>query len=278
MKLIFSPRCLEYGFPSHPENPERLRQAYEFLKPYYSFIEPREAEESELLLVHSKEYVEIIRREEFYDPDTPAYPNIYKYALLSAGAAIIAAKQNCFSLMRPPGHHAGRNGLALGAPTLGFCYFNNIAIATRKLGKKVLILDIDAHHGNGTQEIFQGDPNVIYISLHTKGIYPGTGLKSEGNCYNFPLPWGTGDEEYLSTLEKALKGIDLSGVEIVGVSAGFDTLRGDLGGLSLSEGCFRKIGKIIRELNLPTFFILEGGYRNLGKCIFEFLRGFEGET
>lgn len=276
MKLIFSPKCLEYGSPLHPESPERLRQAYEFLRPYYSFLEPREAREQELLLVHSKEYVEMIKGGKFYDPDTPAYPRIYEYALLSAGAAILAAQQNCFSLMRPPGHHAGRDGVALGASTLGFCYFNNIAIAIRKLGRKALILDIDAHHGNGTQEIFQGDPNVIYISLHTRGIYPGTGLRSEDNCYNFPLPIGVGDKEYLSTLEKALKQVDLGRVEILGVSAGFDTLKGDLGAMNLSESCFREIGRMIRELNLPTFFVLEGGYRNLGRCIYEFLRGFEG--
>ena len=78
--------------------------------------------------------------------------------------------------MRPPGHHAGRNGLALGAPTLGFCYFNNIAIAVKHLGKSALISDIDGHHGNGAQEIFLGDPKVKFISLHRRGIYLGRGL------------------------------------------------------------------------------------------------------
>ncbi|HDN90761.1 MAG TPA: histone deacetylase [Candidatus Aenigmarchaeota archaeon] len=274
MKIIFSSKCLEYGSPYHPENPERLRLAYEFLKDKYSFLEPEPARDEDLLLVHSKSYVERVRRGDIHDADTPAYENIYEYAKLSAGGAILAAKEKAFSLMRPPGHHAGKEGIALGAPTLGFCYFNNIAIAVKKLGKKTLILDIDTHHGNGTQEIFQGDSNVIYIPLHTYGIYPGTGLRSEGNCYNYPLKIGTGDEEYLNTLERALREVDLSEIEVVAVSAGFDTFSGDLGGLNLSEKCYRKIGELIASLNLPTFAVLEGGYtKRLGNCIHEFLQG-----
>ena len=104
---------------------------------------------------------------------------IYDYALLSAGGALLAAQKNGISLMRPPGHHAGRNGKAMGVSTLGFCYFNNIAIAVRKMNEQTLILDIDGHHGNGTQEIFQGDPNVKFISLHRYPTYPGTGLRSQ---------------------------------------------------------------------------------------------------
>ena len=127
MKIVFSPKCLEYGSPYHPENPRRVQLAYEYLKDKYQFIEPKPATEEDLLLVHTKEYIEKIKRGNFYDPDTPAYDNIYEYAKLSAGAAILAAKEKAFSLMRPPGHHAGKRGRALGAPTLGFCYFNNIA-------------------------------------------------------------------------------------------------------------------------------------------------------
>lgn len=267
---------MEYGVPYHPENPRRIKLAYEFLKDKYQFISPEPASEDDLLLVHSETYLEKIKKRNFYDPDTPAYENIYDYARLSAGAAIKASEERAFSLMRPPGHHAGRHGLALGAPTLGFCYFNNIAIAVKKMGKKTLILDIDTHHGNGTQEIFKGDPNVIFISLHTYGIYPGTGLRSEGNCFNYPLEFGTDDEEYLRTLEDALRKVDLSNVELIAVSAGFDTYKGDLGGMNLTEKCYRKIGEIIASLNIPTFAVLEGGYTNkLGICIHEFLQGLE---
>jgi len=279
MKIVFSPKCLEYGSSYHPENPRRIQLAYEYLKEKYEFIEPKPATEEDLLLVHTKEYIERIKSGNFYDPDTPAYDNIYEFAKLSAGAAIIAAKEKAFSLMRPPGHHAGRRGKALGAPTLGFCYFNNIAIAVKKLGKKTLILDIDTHHGNGTQEIFQDSEDVIFISLHTMGIYPGTGFRSMGNCYNYPLPMGTDDKMYLETLDKALSNVDLSVVEVLAVSAGFDTLEGDLGGLRLTLDCYKEIGKRIGSLGLPVFIILEGGYSSkLGICIDNLIQGIESVT
>jgi len=279
MKVVFSPKCLEYGSPYHPENPRRVQLAYKYLKGKYQFIEPKPATEEDLLLVHTKEYIEKIKRGNFYDPDTPAYDNIYEYAKLSAGAAILAAKEKAFSLMRPPGHHAGKSGRALGAPTLGFCYFNNIAIAVKKLGKKTLILDIDTHHGNGTQEIFQDSENVIFISLHTKGIYPGTGFISEDYCYNYPLPMGADDKLYLETLDKALSNVDLSDLEVVAVSAGFDTLEGDLGGLRLTLNCYKEIGKKIGSLGLPVFIVLEGGYSSkLGICIDNLIQGIESTT
>ncbi len=276
MEIVFSEKCLEYGTPYHPENPSRVKVAYEYLKDKYEFIEAYPASESDLLLVHDKDYIERIKRGTFYDPDTPAYENIFEYALLAVGGAIVASEKCAFSLMRPPGHHAGRRGLALGAPTLGFCYFNNIAIAVKKLGKRTLIIDIDTHHGNGTQEVFMGDENVIYLSLHTGGIYPGTGLRSEGNCYNYPLAFGTGESEYLRILENALDKIDMDKIDVVAVSAGFDTLAGDLGGLNLTVDSYRKIGKLIGELNKPVFAVLEGGYtKKLGECIDNFIRGLE---
>jgi acetoin utilization deacetylase AcuC-like enzyme len=178
--------------------------------------------------------------------------------------------------MRPPGHHAGRNGAALGAHTRGFCYLNNIAIAVRHLGKSTLILDIDGHHGNGTQEIFYGDDKVMYVSLHRHPHYPGTGAVSEANCLNFPL-WGDcGDEVYLETLDGALSMVDVGKFEVVAVSAGFDTHIGDLASLGLTEKGYREIGKRIAALKKPTFFVLEGGYvgEQIGKDIDELLKGF----
>ena len=136
MKIIFSEKCLEYSWPGHIERPERIRKALELLRRQYEFLEPKPASQQDLLRVHSREYVDLIKNAEagsYLDGDTPAPPNIYEYALLSAGAALLAAQEKGFSFMRPPGHHAGRNGRAMGVATLGFCYFNNIAIAVKKL-------------------------------------------------------------------------------------------------------------------------------------------------
>jgi acetoin utilization deacetylase AcuC-like enzyme len=275
-KIVFSEKCLAYG-SWHVEGPERVRKAYEILKGRgYEFLEPEPASEEDLLRVHDGEYVWMLKKGLIEDGDTPAYENIFEYAKLSAGGAILAAEVKGFSIMRPPGHHAGRNGAALGARTRGFCYLNNIAIAVRHLGKPTLILDIDGHHGNGTQEIFYGDDKVMYVSLHRHPHYPGTGAVSEANCLNFPL-WGDcGDEAYLETLDGALGMVDVGKFEVVAVSAGFDTHIGDLASLGLTEKGYREIGKRIAALKKPTFFVLEGGYvgEQIGKDIDELLKGF----
>ena len=179
--------------------------------------------------------------------------------------------------MRPPGHHAGRNGRAMGASTLGFCYFNNIAIAVKKLDLPTLILDIDGHHGNGTQEIFQGDPKVSFISLHRHPTYPGTGLTSQGNCLNFPLPYSTGDSLYLKTLEQALSQVDMADVEVVAISAGFDAHQGDLASLGLTYEGYREIGRRVGALEKPVFGVLEGGYvgEYVGRDLHELISGIE---
>ena len=275
-KIVFSEKCLAYG-SWHVEGPERVRKAYEILKERgYTFLEPEPAPEEDLLRVHDDEYVWMLKKGLIEDGDTPAYENIFEYAKLSAGGAILAAEVKGFSIMRPPGHHAGRNGAALGAHTRGFCYLNNIAIAVKHLGKPTLILDIDGHHGNGTQEIFLGDAKVMYVSLHRHPHYPGTGAVSEANCLNFPL-WGDcGDEAYLETLDGALGMVDVGRFEVVAVSAGFDTHIGDLASLGLTEKGYREIGKRIAALKKPTFFILEGGYdgEQIGKDIDELLESF----
>jgi acetoin utilization deacetylase AcuC-like enzyme len=275
-KIVFSEKCLAYG-SWHVEGPARVRKAYEILKERgYEFLEPEPASEEDLLRVHDDEYVWMLKKGLIEDGDTPAYENIFEYAKLSAGGAILAAEVKGFSIMRPPGHHAGRNGAALGANTRGFCYLNNIAIAVRHLGKPTLILDIDGHHGNGTQEIFYGDDKVMYVSLHRHPHYPGTGAVSEANCLNFPL-WGDcGDEAYLETLDGALGMVDVGRFEVVAVSAGFDTHIGDLASLGLTEKGYTEIGKRIAALKKPTFFVLEGGYvgEQIGKDIDELLKGF----
>lgn len=282
MKIIFSEKCLEYSWPSHIEGPERVRKAFEFLKKKYEFSEPKPASLEELVKVHSREHVDLIknaRAGSYLDGDTPVPENIYEFARLSAGGAMLAAREKGFSLMRPPGHHAGRNGKALRAATLGFCYFNNIAIAVKSLDLQTLILDIDGHHGNGTQEIFLGDPKVTYISLHRYPHYPGTGLRSQGNCLNFPLSYPAGDSLYLKTLDKALSQVDMTGIEVVGISAGFDAHQGDLASLGLSSEGYREIGIKVGALGKPIFGVLEGGYigENISRDLHELIQGLEGK-
>jgi acetoin utilization deacetylase AcuC-like enzyme len=273
MKIIFSEECLKYASPGHPESPDRVRLAYEHLKNRYEFIEPRPASKADLLLAHSEEHLRRLKSLQFLDFDSPPYPDIYKYAALSAGAAIAAAKENGFSLTRPPGHHAGRSSIA------GFCYLNNVAIAVRKLARKTLIVDIDGHHGNGTEEIFLGDANVTYVSLHRHPLYPGTGLESRDNCHNYPLPASCGDEMYLKTFEKALDSIapaGVDGVQQVAISAGFDAHESDpLASLGLSSHAYRRIGEIVSKLGVPVFAVLEGGYEGtaLGPNIEQLLQG-----
>jgi acetoin utilization deacetylase AcuC-like enzyme len=275
--IVFSEKCLGYG-SWHIEGPERVRKAQEVLKKKgYSFLAPEPAAEEDLVKVHDHEYVWMVKKSMVEDGDTPAYDNIFEYARLSAGGAILAAEVKGFSIMRPPGHHAGLYGAALGAATRGFCYFNNIAIAVKHISKPTLILDIDGHHGNGTQEIFYGDKHVTYLSLHRHPNYPGTGVISELNCLNFPLPPDCGNEVYLKTLDNALKQLQMDKFEVVAVSAGFDTYAGDLASLGLTEKGYWEIGKRVRSLNRPTFFVLEGGYQgeHVGNAIDQLLRAYE---
>ena len=278
-KIIFAERCLGYG-TWHVEGPQRVKLAHEILlEKGYEFLEPTAATEDELLRVHDGDYLWNLKKGLAEDSDTPAYDNIFEFARLSAGGAVLAAKVGGFSLMRPPGHHAGVFGAALGAYTRGFCYLNNVAIAVKALGETTLILDVDGHHGNGTQEVFQGNSNVVYVSLHRHPHYPGTGFRSEGNCLNFPLPGDVGGARYLETLDKALGMVeDVGRFGLVAVSAGFDTYAGDLASLGLTEHSYLEIGKRIAGLEKPTFFVLEGGYmgEKVGRGIDQLLRGFEG--
>ncbi len=278
-KIIFSEKSLNYG-GWHIEGPQRVKMAHEILKEKnYEFLEPEAASEEDLMSAHDTDYLWNLKKGLVEDTDTPAYDNIYEHARLSAGGAILAAKINGFSLMRPPGHHAGRNGAALGVYTRGFCYLNNVAIAVKSLDKPAVILDIDGHHGNGTQEIFQGDKKAVYVSLHRHPHYPGTGEYSEGNALNFPLPADCGEKMYLETLDKALGMINSDKFEVLAVSVGLDAHRGDLASLGLTENSYREIGKRIAALEKKTFFVMEGGYvgEQNGRDIDQLLRGCEGK-
>ena len=277
-KIVYSPKCLEYGQLSLTENSIRVEKAVKILaKKKFDFVEPQPCQDQDLLTAHEPGYVEMVKKGTVEDADSPATDNIYEYAKLAVGGAILASKIGGFSLMRPPGHHAGIKGAALRVSTRGFCYFNNIAIAVRRTGKTTLILDIDGHHGNGTEEIFLGDDKVTYLSLHRFNAYPGTGIESRQNCVNVPLDANCGNEMYLAALKSALASLDLKKFDQVAVSAGFDTHDGDLVSLALDQSAFLWIGQQIARLNKPTFFVFEGGYngRYVGEDINELLNGFE---
>ena len=145
------------------------------------------------------------------------------------------------------------------------------------MSKNTLILDIDGHHGNGTQEIFQGDEKVTYLSVHQSPNYPGTGAFTEENCINFALPSDCGGKRYLKTLDDALAIIDIKKFEVVAVSCGFDTHLGDLASLGLVDTDYLEIGKRIGYFKKDTFFVLEGGYvgEKVGLDIDNLLRGYE---
>ncbi len=277
---------MEYSEEGEPEAPFRVKDSYELLKKKgFSFIEPGVCNEEDVLRVHSRELLAVKtngkKNREFldYDINIEGYKNIFYYASLAAGAAI-EAMENCFedytfSLMRPPGHHAGKKAE-------GFCFFNNIAIAAAKAfsinkAKKIAIIDIDIHHGNGTQDIFLNDKRVLFVSLHQNPLYPGTGLISENNCLNYPLVAGTSENEYLENLKKAIEKIKEFNPEIIGVSAGFDTYKRDsLGDLKLEVESYEKIAKMIKNIGKPVFSVLEGGYSSkLSECISSYLKGYK---
>lgn len=280
MKIFFSGKCLKYSSPGHPESPARVNSTHRFLSEEgYSFIEPSACSDEDILLAHSRSLLDTVARGGFFDLDTPAMPNIFEHAKLSAGSAIEAALYclndgKAFSLMRPPGHHATREHLG------GFCYFNNLAIASLRVKERVsrvAIIDFDCHHGNGTEDIFSGNEDFLYLSLHQSPLYPGTGLKSSANCINFPLPADTTPEEYLSLFEKGLTEVSMFAPDVVAVSAGFDSYRLDpITNLSLEKETYRAIGEMIAGLNKPTFSVLEGGYsKDLSECIYQYLTGLE---
>ncbi len=282
MKVIYSEKCLEYRHTGHPESPERVKNACDFLKSQgYEFIEAEPCPERDLLLVHTKGHISAVKNGTAFDIDTPALPKIYEYATLAVGGAIQAAEyaskgEFAFSLMRPPGHHASRNSVG------GFCYFNNISIAVSKMlkekkAKRIAIFDIDAHHGNGTQDIFLGNKQVLYVSLHQSPLYPSTGLESRLNCINIPLMSGTNELEYITRLGGALQYIKAFKADMLAISAGFDTYQEEtLANLKLETSSYRRIGEKISNLGIRCFAVLEGGYTSkLGECIHEFLQGSE---
>lgn len=291
--LVYSKKYLEHDLgPGHPEKPARLRSIMDSLKKDEELLkkveifDPTPATVDDIELAHDCKYVKEIERlseeEEMVDLDTPVRSNTYELALLAAGGTIDLSQKtadkkfkNGFALVRPPGHHATKNEGG------GFCYFNNIAIAARKLLKreeinKVMIFDIDAHHGNGTQDIFFGDSDVLYLSFHQSGktIYPGTGSPSEigsgegkGYTVNVPFPLGSTDENYAEALKEIMIPISKQfNPDIFMVSTGLDAHSKDpLTKLKLSSDGYAMLAKTAisqaKELSAGKInFVLEGGY------------------
>lgn len=290
--LVTHPDYLAHqtGF-THPERPERLAAISEHLAQCglaqdLTLVEPRPAEQEWIQKIHSAAYVK--RVEEYCrggralidSMDTAISPRSYDVSLMAAGGALAAADaimegriRNAFCAVRPPGHHALKD------VAMGFCLFNNIAVAARYLQdrhglKRILIVDWDVHHGNGTQDAFYDDPTVFFFSIHQYPFYPGTGSnaetgegRGEGYTLNAPMEAGCGDDDYLEVFEKVLAPrVAKFKPEFILVSAGFDAHRADpLGGMSLTERGYARLTDTVRAWASDlcggrVLSMLEGGY------------------
>ena len=299
--LIRNPCFLDHESDSHPERPGRLQCIDRALDESEilgscSDVPFDEASREWLFRVHNEEVVDLVFRTAeagggFLDPDTYVSRRSGKTACLAVGAGLAAVdrvverkRKHVLCLVRPPGHHATR------AKSMGFCLFNNIAIAAEAALEKdgverVGIVDFDVHHGNGTQDTFYGRSDVFFLSLHQWPHYPGTGLATErgsgegkGTTLNYPLPPGVSTEEWFRCFWEGLESLADFGPDLVLVSAGFDSHRDDpLGDFPLTEDDYQRIADDLSDLagDRGTVSFLEGGYnlKYLGPSVVSYLKG-----
>jgi acetoin utilization deacetylase AcuC-like enzyme len=287
---VYDPIYLEHNQPSHPENARRLERILKILEERgvlerLTLVEPRSATEEELLRVHTARHIESVRQVAergggHMDADTYVSPRSFEAAKMAAGGLIRAVEAvlagevaNSFALVRPPGHHATPSR------AMGFCLFNNVAIAARTALamdgiERVFIADFDVHHGNGTQDIFVDDPDVFYFSTHQYPYYPGTGAKheigrgaGERTVLNVPLPTRVGDSGYTKILQELVWPLtEHFDPDLVLVSAGYDGHWDDpLASMNLSVSGYATLERELVEMaeqlcDGRVVFTLEGGY------------------
>lgn len=287
--VVIDPRYMDHETGAgHPERPERIAVLLPLADAAPSDITrvpARPASGDELALVHDPAYVEEVAATQHkpgfaFDADTPTCPESYAVASLAAGgflalldAVISGQVPNGFACVRPPGHHAERHR------AMGFCLFNNVAVGAEYLRRRhglerILIVDWDLHHGNGTQHLFEDDPGVLYVSTHQYPYYPGTGAidevgrgEGEGYTLNLAFPAGFGDVEYHQAFQQIIEPIARQyDPQFVLISAGFDAhARDPLGGMQVTEGGFRSMARTLLEIARDhsqgrCAAILEGGY------------------
>jgi acetoin utilization deacetylase AcuC-like enzyme len=287
VKIITHDRCTGYDSAGHPENPRRIQATIARLREQadlpVNWQEPDGAVAREILLrAHSPEMLARLDVPEDFDADTPHHAHISDFAFASVGAALAALAaarngENVFSLMRPPGHHATKTR------SMGFCYLNNIAIAALEAQaagvKRIAVLDFDVHHGNGTEDILLNRRGIEFFSVHEHPGYPNTGGENAGhNCFNYPVVPGATRLVWRAKLANALDDLRSYRPELIAVSAGFDAYVHD----PLAEGAllpedFHWLGQSLRELGVPFFSLLEGGYSlDLPELVFAYLKGVAG--
>jgi acetoin utilization deacetylase AcuC-like enzyme len=289
--LVTDPLYLEHQVPDHVECPGRVLAILEHFHGagLLERLEPlpaRDATEEELLLCHDRSLVEIVRHASergggWLDADTYLNGRSFAAAVRAVGGVLAACDavasgrdRSAFCLVRPPGHHATPSR------AMGFCLFNNVAVAARRLRRRVLIVDWDVHHGNGTQDIFWDDPSVGYLSTHRFPFYPGTGREDErgaGNILNLPMSESVSRGDFL---DRFRAGVERAGRELrpefLLVSCGFDAYARDpIGGLGLEPEDYRTMTDVVRSLGVPVVSALEGGYSlpGLGPCAEQHVRG-----
>ena len=294
MSLVYSDNYRKHETGNHPENKERLMVIMNSLEEEgclekIDVLEPEAAINEDILRVHTRSHLENVKSfckdgGGYWDFDTFASPETYKIAKLAAGGAIKASElvlngqKSAYSLARPPGHHARRNN------AMGFCFFNNLAIALEYLRdvhnmKKFLIFDFDVHYGNGTAETFYEDPEVLYISIHQdpRTIFPGKGFidemgVDEGKGYNLniPMPPGSTDNDYIFMLDQILEPVAKEfGADFYFLDVGFDGHMNDpLSRIRLSDDFYPWIASKMLDIAGSMVLILEGGYNlaALSRC------------